>query len=164
MSSVDHHNTDGRSYVVVRLRRGTLPTVFPGALGFALPFARSGAHVSIFYDRVETLSLSVNAPLYVVLGHAIAHEIGHVLLCSSDHTSGGLMHARWNQSSWKLASAGVLGFTEAEARQLRRAAALRNEYRVAGKSNPGEPLLRNADDYRASLVGTTPGTRSNSTV
>lgn len=39
---------DERPYFVVRLVRRIPASVFPDALGFALPFARIGAHVSIF--------------------------------------------------------------------------------------------------------------------
>jgi hypothetical protein len=109
---------DTRRYVVVRLMRGAPANVFPGALGYSLPFAHTGAHVLIFYDRVEALARSVNEAIYVVLGHAMAHEIGHVLLGSSEHASGGLMQARWTQATWQLASAGLLAFAPEEAERM----------------------------------------------
>jgi len=118
MSSATPPEPDERSYAVVRLTRRTPATTFPGALGFALPFARSGAHVSIFYERVEGLCRSVNAACYVVLGEAIAHELGHVLLRSSDHSTAGLMQARWNAATWQLASAGLLAFSRQEAERM----------------------------------------------
>jgi Zn-dependent protease with chaperone function len=109
---------DERPYVVVRLVRGMPASALPGALGFALPFARTGAQVSLFYDRVEALTRSGNAASYVILGHALAHEIGHVLLGSSAHTTSSLMQARWNPASWRLASAGLLAFRPEEAERL----------------------------------------------
>jgi len=109
---------DERPYVVVRLVRGMPASALPGALGFALPLARTGAHVTIFSDRVEALARSGNAAGPVILGHALAHEIGHVLLGSSAHTTGGLMQARWNAASWHLASAGLLAFGPAEVARL----------------------------------------------
>ncbi|MBV9937007.1 MAG: hypothetical protein JO150_00765 [Acidobacteriaceae bacterium] len=110
---------DRRSYLVVRLLRGTPATVFPGALGYALPFARRGAHVVIFYDRVETLTQRVNIPAYVILGHALAHEIAHVLLGSSQHATGGLIAAQWTPANWRLASAGLLAFRREEIEGIR---------------------------------------------
>jgi hypothetical protein len=118
MTSAAFWQPDDRRYVVVRLMRRTPATVFPGALGFALPFAHTGAHVLIFCDRVEALTRATNIVSYVVLGHALAHEIGHVLLRSSEHASGGLMQARWSPASWRLASAGQLAFHPEEAKQM----------------------------------------------
>jgi hypothetical protein len=56
---------------------------------------------------------------YVILGHAIAHEIGHVLLGSSEHSSSGLMRAQWNQANWHLASAGLLTFLPEQTERMR---------------------------------------------
>ena len=96
MSSAMPWKLGERQYLVVRIMRRTpATTTFRGALGFALPVAQNGAHVSIFYDRVEALARCVSAASYVILGHAMAHEIGHVLLSSSGHSSAGLMQARW---------------------------------------------------------------------
>ncbi|MGA8593472.1 MAG: hypothetical protein WB676_01900 [Bryobacteraceae bacterium] len=107
-----------RRYIVVRLIRRAPGNVFPGALGYALPFAHTGAHVLIFYDRVETLAHTMNESTYIIFGHAMAHEIGHVLLRSSEHTSGGLMQARWTPETWRLASSGLLAFTREEAEHM----------------------------------------------
>jgi hypothetical protein len=95
MTSPACQRSDNHRYIVVRLQRRTPANICVGALGFALPFAHTGAHVSIFYDRVEALVQSVNIAAYVILGHAMAHEIGHVLLGSSEHSEGGLMQGCW---------------------------------------------------------------------
>lgn len=60
MTSAAYQQPDMRGYIVVRVMRRAPASVFPGALGYALPFAHTGAHVLIFYDRVETLANSVN--------------------------------------------------------------------------------------------------------
>jgi hypothetical protein len=119
MSSATFRQLDNRSYLVVRLMPRTPGTVFPGALGYALPFAHMGAHVLIFYDRVEALTQRVNAAMYVILGHAMAHEIAHVLLGSTEHSTGGLMEACWTPASWRLASAGLLAFRREEIEGMR---------------------------------------------
>lgn len=105
MTSAAFRQPDMHPYIVVRLMRRTPATVLTGALGYALPFAHIGAHVVIFYDRVEALASRVSEATYIILGHAIAHEMGHVLLGSSEHTSGGLMQAGWTPATWRLASA-----------------------------------------------------------
>jgi hypothetical protein len=114
MTSPAFRQLDDRRYIVVRLMRRTPAAVFPGALGYALPFAHTGAHVLIFYDRVDALTHCVNTAAYVILGHAMAHEIAHVLLGSSKHSKGGLMEARWTPADWRLAAAGLLAFRREE--------------------------------------------------
>jgi hypothetical protein len=118
MSSAASPKSEQRSYVVVRVLRPTPERILPDALGFSLPFASSGAHVSIFYDRVDGIARSMNTVSYVVLGYAVAHEVGHVLLRSSEHTTGGLMQGRWNRASWRLASAGLLAFRREDAERM----------------------------------------------
>jgi len=129
---------DNRRYLVVRLIRQTPATAFPGALGFALPFARTGAHVLIFYDRMEPLSLRMNIGTYVMLGYTMAHEIAHALLRSSEHSIGGLMTARWTPATWRLASAGLLAFQPEETERIR--AGLRR-FQPTDPIPPPEPLL-----------------------
>lgn len=138
MTSAAFQQADNRNYLVVRLMRCTPTTVFPGALGYALPFAHRGAHVLIFYDRVQALTQRVNTTAYVILGHAIAHEIGHVLLGSSQHATGGLMEARWTTASWHLASAGLLAFQRGAIERIR--AGLRR-YQAPGASRNSELVL-----------------------
>src|SRR5205085_1109929 len=60
----------------------------PGALASALPFGRSGVRVTIFFDRLSFHSPVVSTA--VVLGHTLAHEIGHVLLNNNAHADTGL--------------------------------------------------------------------------
>jgi hypothetical protein len=108
-----------RQYFVIRILPTAPANIFPGALGFALPFAEVGAHVTIFYDRVAATALSWDVSPYVVLGCAMAHEIGHVLLRSSDHSSVGLMQAHWNRATWHLASEGLLAFLPEQKSRMR---------------------------------------------
>jgi hypothetical protein len=101
---------DIRNYVVLRIVRGVPAGAFPGALGFALPHARAGVHVTIFYDRIELLMHSVAASVPRILGHAMAHEIGHILLGSSEHSSTGIMKGRWGKMDWQRAAVDLLRF------------------------------------------------------
>jgi hypothetical protein len=117
-TSAAFQQTDARHYIVVRLMSRTPATVFPGALGYALPFAHAGAHVVIFCDRVETLADSSNKAPELILGYAVAHEIGHVLLGSSDHSAGTLMQAQWTATTCHLASMGLLAFTREQAQRM----------------------------------------------
>jgi hypothetical protein len=119
MTAAAFEQPNNRPYLVIRLMRRTPPTIAPGALGYSLPFSHRGAHVVIFYDRVEALTRSLNTSASVVLGHTMAHELGHVLLGSSQHTRGGLMQACWTPATWHLASLGLVVFDRAEIKRMR---------------------------------------------
>ena len=53
-----------------------------------------------------------------VLGHAIAHEIGHILLGSNSHGPRGLMKAKWGSEDIKRAGKGDLLFTPEQAQVI----------------------------------------------
>ncbi len=46
----------------------------------------------------------------VILGHAAAHEIGHLLLGSNSHSPQGLMRARWSRQDLQNAGIGQSSF------------------------------------------------------
>lgn len=87
----------------------------PQALGYALPCAERGMQVTIYADRVETVSGSALAAFHRVLGHALAHEIGHVFLRSCGHDNSGLMKGVWAKSEWQRAAVSILPFTPGQA-------------------------------------------------
>ncbi|MDQ2777177.1 MAG: hypothetical protein M3Y57_19995 [Acidobacteriota bacterium] len=124
MSSASAQKNDNRRYIVLSLITGSPETVCPGALGFALPLAHTGAHASIFYDRVEAMARTASTARYVVLGYAIAHELGHVLLRSNEHSQGGLMQTRWSLATWRLASEGLLSFLPEQLEAIRNTASV----------------------------------------
>jgi hypothetical protein len=53
-----------------------------------------------------------------VLGYAIAHELGHVLLHSDAHARTGLMKGTWSEPDWQRAAVRVIAFSPAEAQQI----------------------------------------------
>jgi hypothetical protein len=83
----------------------------PQALGFSLPCAERGMQVTLFEDRVETVSRSSHAGFYRVLAHALTHELGHVLLRSELHEKSGLMKAIWTESDWQRAAVTIIPFS-----------------------------------------------------
>jgi len=86
------------------------------SLGFSLPSPEGGLMAVIFYDRVEELANAKVAGAGQILGHAVAHEIGHLLLGSIIHSSSGLMSSPWSREDLKLAR---LLFTHQEAKKMR---------------------------------------------
>jgi hypothetical protein len=59
-----------------------------------------------------------------MLGHAIAHEIGHVLLGTIDHSPSGIMKARWETADYRQAEMGLMKFTAREGEAIRKRAAV----------------------------------------
>jgi hypothetical protein len=110
---------DTREFLVVRLVRGFPDSIKPSALGFSLPGSRHGAHVTIFYNRIERVSPLVPATVHKILGNALAHEIGHVLLGSEEHAESGVMKALWSRADYQRMAVRFLEFGECEARLMR---------------------------------------------
>jgi hypothetical protein len=80
---------------------------------------------NVFYHRVEDLAKSKTCSKGEILGHAAAHELGHLLLGNLDHSSTGLMKARLEHKDLQSAAKGDLLFTEGEAALIRRAISVR---------------------------------------
>jgi hypothetical protein len=69
-------------------------------LGDALINARTGGGVlaTIYLDRVEWMAQQTGIDPRALLGRAIAHELGHLLMATSAHAANGLMRPIWLQS------------------------------------------------------------------
>ena len=92
-----------------------------GSLGFA-QLADDGEptyEVSVFYHRVERLSVELRCARGVILGYALAHEIGHLLLGTNSHALNGIMRAHWTEEELRLASAGRFTFLPQQAAKMR---------------------------------------------
>ena len=82
----------------------------------------------VFYNRVERIArtrLNMSRQverddLYnlIMLAHAMAHEIGHLLL-PYGHSATGLMRAEWDAKDMRLALDGRLNFTSEQAELIR---------------------------------------------
>jgi len=83
-----------------------------------------GHLVYIFYHRVEELVQKQWLPEYTprILGLAMAHEIGHLLLPSNSHTETGIMRAHWyfpSKLDFLFATYGRLEFTPKQGELIR---------------------------------------------
>jgi hypothetical protein len=109
-----------RSCLVVRIAPDVPPGAYQDALGFGVPFARYGIDVEAVYRRIESQAESAGVAAEVVLAYVVAHEIGHVLLRSSQHASTGIMRAHCcDKENWRLVSVGMVAFSPDEAKQMR---------------------------------------------
>jgi len=124
-SAWQHRRPDVRNYLVVSIGHAGPSGPFPGALGYALLDAQTGVHAVIFYDRVQELTPRGTITLPNALGHGMAHEIGHVLLGSTEHSSVGIMKANWGKTDYQRAQAGSMEFSAAQRRVMRERASVR---------------------------------------
>ena len=99
------------------------------ALGGATGTPEQRGHLAyVFYDRVEGIARAylnraqINGTheidTVLVLAHAMAHEIGHLLL-PRGHSETGLMRADWNAADLRDAVDGDLNFTPEQAVLIR---------------------------------------------
>jgi hypothetical protein len=87
-----------------------------------------GRMAYVFYDRVERVARThlrtgrrtgtYDFDDVIVLAHAMAHEIGHLLL-PYGHTATGLMRANWDNADLQRAVHGQLNFTAQQAESIR---------------------------------------------
>jgi hypothetical protein len=92
------------------------------ALGFALTQPQDAPHgdtAYVFVNLVEGLAQAERPTrLGVILGHIVAHELGHLLL-GRGHSPNGLMSAEVGELTLRLADANRLHFTRAQANRVR---------------------------------------------
>ena len=63
----------------------------------------------MFYDRIEEESERKGSfPEHVLLGHIMAHEMGHLFLGPGSHSGRGIMRFPWQKADLERASRGGL--------------------------------------------------------
>jgi hypothetical protein len=92
------------------------------ALGYSL-IERKGSSgplmMTVFPDLVGNIARDARADHPIVLGRAIAHELGHLLLGTVIHSGGGLMRPFWSRSEIKRNSRPDWLIRPGQARQMR---------------------------------------------
>ena len=70
----------------------------PESLGYSLVDLqqRNGTLATIFANRVESLATAAAFDPGVLLGRTIAHELAHLLIGTTEHSTSGLMRAHWD--------------------------------------------------------------------
>lgn len=89
------------------------------ALGMAQPLARIGVNARVFDDQVQNAAILRNGSYTEILAHVMAHEIGHVLLRTNEHSRDGLMAAVWTKLDYDSIAKGHLIFTHDQAEAMR---------------------------------------------
>jgi hypothetical protein len=93
---------------------GAIPGTDKKTMGFAL-----GNLASVSVRRVSEEAAEFGVQPYEVLGPAIAHELGHILLGQKGHSPTGIMRAHWRREDYERAPRGAFNFTAEQARSVR---------------------------------------------
>jgi len=107
----------------------------PLPLGYSLVDGgtQAGSLATIYLDRVKWLAGASTADLAALLGRAIAHEIGHLLLGTAQHGRFGVMRAIWTRDSLHTSRPKEWRFSVHEARQMRAAVTARGATPARGE-------------------------------
>jgi len=77
-----------------------------------------GYYGYVFYDRIQRMS-EERTLASTLLGHVLAHEVGHLLLRSNSHSISGIMSGRWAGGELRTISEGAMFFMPHESKVLR---------------------------------------------
>ena len=101
-------------------------------------FAVHPVLASVYYEyatrRAKSDDAEFEAP--IILGCAIAHELGHLLLGTNSHSDAGIMQPRWEPNQFRQLMLGNLVFTTEQSKLMREQARTRMRLHM-GNSDPG---------------------------
>jgi hypothetical protein len=123
----------GAREVAVRLVAAAGEPIAPTTLGYSVVDVQThaGTLATVFEDRVSALARRTDFDAGRLLGFAIAHEIGHLLLGTSAHAPCGLMRAVWSDVELRQNSAAEWTWSRREETKMRRGLAARSPQPVA---------------------------------
>ncbi len=85
-----------------------------------------GSLGGVFYDRIRAMARCEESAVEVALGRAMAHEIGHLLLRTDEHSKRGLMRGDWHRRDFCNGIA-ILLFNPQQAERMRAEVLARQE-------------------------------------
>jgi hypothetical protein len=136
----------GPAELVIRI--GAAPsTSVPASLGFSYVDVsqRGGTLATVFADRVKALAAGPRVDEGQLLGRAMAHELGHLLIGTLDHNRAGLMRGLWTTIDLQNDRPWDWTFSHGESARMRQAIVRRTREpaRPAAvvASTPGEEIL-----------------------
>jgi hypothetical protein len=116
--------SSGEFVLRLRARETSGGAVVPSraALGDSLLDGTTGSGVLITIDSglVGTIAAQAGTNAGLVLGRAIAHEVGHLLIGTPRHSPHGLMRALWSQKELQVNRAEDWQFSGSDLSQIRR--------------------------------------------
>ena len=86
----------------------------PGALAFSKPYdagAGGAARVTVFMDRIKPVFDQNPTESAFLMGHVLAHELGHVLQGITRHSDAGVLKQQWSPGEIQDMPREILRFT-----------------------------------------------------
>jgi hypothetical protein len=114
--SVPWNSTSLQLRIWPRAKAGKRPTSSE-TLGFCLSLENGDAVV--LADAIRKRAVFGSTSFADLLGLAMAHEMGHLLLRSTAHSVTGIMRARWTEKALRDDDRGYLRFAQGEAESVR---------------------------------------------
>jgi hypothetical protein len=108
-----------RETIVIRLTAHVPRHFRKGTLAYALPFARKGVRITVFYDRLEPILQDHLAFAGSIFGCVLAHEIAHVVEGVDSHAETGLMRGYWNEDDFVSMKFHAFAFAPEDAESIR---------------------------------------------
>jgi hypothetical protein len=118
--------------IIVNEQFSTTQGISREALAFSSPYSRAGPCITLLMNRLRPAVESNPLSAGFLLGHVLAHEIGHVLEGSDGHSEGGLMKSRWSPHEMATMPLERLRFSARDTRAILNA--------LGGRAAPHTPL------------------------
>jgi len=126
------HESPGKSVIRVNVLNREMASKIgtaPEAFGVAFPSKRGfGLIAAVFHHRIAELERDWGRDGDLLMGHILAHEIGHLLLGFSSHAQRGIMSALWEETEMMHAEQGTFNFYKSQARRMRKQVQARVEH------------------------------------
>jgi hypothetical protein len=94
-------------------------TVKSEQLGYAAMTPEGGAYISVFLKAKALRARGSYLSEGTLLGYAVAHEVGHLLLGADSHSPAGVMRSLWDPRDKERMARGLLLFNPGEASRMR---------------------------------------------
>ena len=88
------------------------------AFASALPYARTGVRITVFYDELHEAISPRPGLETVVLAHVLVHEITHVLQGVVQHSGKGVLQAYWNARDYADMERRPLAFASVDVERI----------------------------------------------
>lgn len=104
--------------LILRMTRSPATAVGVGS-SLIDPVLRAGRLATVYVDQVEGMARRSSTDRVAILSRAIAHEIGHLILGTTEHTRAGLMRRVWTMEELRQNHADDWQFTPVQRTLLR---------------------------------------------
>jgi hypothetical protein len=113
--------------LVLRIIAANDPSAHDVALGSSVISRKTGTGFlsTVYADRVLALTRQAGTNAKLLLGRAIAHELGHLLMGTTRHSDAGLMRASWSLTDLQRNHHADWQFLDTQASAMRHAIASR---------------------------------------